>query len=401
MNQEFPKILFIGAVTFEEISGSHSFFYRLFTGYPADRLMVIGSHRSRNPIFPPKRLPDVSYIILEEKVGLMKDAPANISFFSKLMLYHHILKQLQASYDFIEQVAKKFNPDLILTLSMDYYWYLAYQLSKRLNIPLELVLHDRWESSTMGRITMFLSPNFRKVFKYARHRFCISPSMENYYYNQLGIHSDILYPISRIKVTNHSSTRNRQFLNLVFFGNIWYHHPTLIKLAHVLYDKNIELVLFSNKDVDFFKSHGLKTSNVTAKFFLEDHEDLLDWCRANADILYLPMHFDDYHKQNIKCSFPSKIADYTSLGLPIIIHAPSNSSVAEFAAANSGCKFAEVVTSDSEDELAAALDRLMNSQYREQLGRNSLLIWHKFFDPEVVRSSFFEKIFINASPKTS
>lgn len=399
MDQELPRILFIGAVTFEEISGSHSFFYRLFKGYPPDKLVVVGSHKARNPIFPSKRLPGVNYVILEEQFDFKEIAPVSNNPFSILRFYYQTLKQIVKSYCLIRQVAKSFQPDLILTLSMDYYWYLAYRLSKSLDIPLELVLHDRWEATTLVRIAIRLYPQFKKVYQYAQHRFCISPSMESYYYNQLSMHGDILYPISRKKAISCSLARNKKPLTVVFFGNIWYHLPTLIDLAHLLSKQNIELVIFSNRNLEFFQSRGLKTSNVTAHVFWEEHDDLLNWCQENVDILYLPMHFDNYQKQEIQCSFPSKIADYTSLGLPVIIHAPRNSSVVEFAAMNAGYPFAEVVTSDSEDELAAAIDRLTDVEYRKRLGRNSLYIWHQFFDPEVVRKSFFEKLSIEITSK--
>lgn len=393
MSCNFPKILFIGAITFEEISGSHSFFYRLFTGYPAEKLMVIGSHKSRNPIFPSIRLPGVNYTILEEYIRSSKFNQNKILF--KLQSYYYIIEQIIKSFNQAKQIAKDFAPDLILTLGMDFYWYLAYKISRELDIPLELVLHDHWEPNTDPMIVKYLTPKFKEVFKHARNRFCISPTMEKYYYDKLGLHSDILYPISRQKKTTKDlSIKDGKRLTVVFFGNIWENQPTLIKLAHLLYKKNAELVVFSNRDISFFQEHGLLTPNLTANFFFKEHEELLNWCQQNADILYLPMPFNNSKQEMVRCSFPSKIADYTLLGLPVIIHAPQISSIVEFATINSDYKFAEVVINDSEDELAAAVDALMDAKYREILGRNSINIWHKFFDPAVVRTSFFEKISI-------
>jgi len=66
--KHLPKIVFIGAVTFEETTGSHLLFYRLFKDYPPEKLMIIGSHKFRNPTFPPSRLPKVIYHLIEDIV---------------------------------------------------------------------------------------------------------------------------------------------------------------------------------------------------------------------------------------------------------------------------------------------------------------------------------------------
>ncbi len=385
-----PKILFLGAITFEETSGSHTLFYRLFKNYPPEKLVVIGSHKSRNPRFPKATLPNVKYHIIKDS-----ESPTitfrRIPFIRKIKQRLYIARLLQFYFQKIEGIIKDFKPDVILSLTMDYHWYVAYHISKKMDIPLDLVLHDRWEPNVDKYIRTFLQGKFRKVFSYARNRFCISPTMEHFYFEQLGIHSDVVYPIGTLQNYEKHEEKVVEPLKIVYFGNIWAPQPTLIQLAHLLDKKGMELVIFSNQDIEFFKKNGLKSSNLIAYPFRKQAE-LMAWCNAHASIFYLPMYFDEKEKDMIRCSFPSKLVDYTSLGLPVIIHAPERSSIVQFTKQYHNLPFAEVITNEDEISLEKAISALMNEQHRKKLGDNSLKIWRKVFAPEVVRKTLFDKI---------
>jgi len=292
---------------------------------------------------------------------------------------------------------ESYKPDLILTLTMYFEWQIAYKIARRLQLPLELVLHDRWESFVNPYSAKQMRPKFKKVYQFAKHRFCISPTMEKLYHQETGVRGDVLFPIGNDHIPSvelvHDDLVNQEkkHLTVVFFGNIWRPLPTIIDLAHCLFEKGIKLVLFSNRDINFLREHGLQTPNVSAKHFLPNNE-LLTWCKMNADILYLPKSFDNDQELLIQYSFPSKLVDYTSLGLPIIIHAPRIASIVEFAEANKDTKFAEVVTSNEPDALASSITALMDEDYRNKLGKNSLKVWQRFFAAKVVKSHFFDKI---------
>ena len=387
-----PRILFIGSVTFEETSGSHTIFYRLFKNYPSDCLLVIGSHKSRNPSFPTKRLPKVTYFLTEQlglpifRLRIAKHLP----FIRRFHSYISIL-ELFSSFFKIKRIAKSFKPDIILTLTMDVHWYLAYRLSMSMDIPLDVVLHDKLEWFIPQRLQPFFEEQFKRVYTQARNRFCISPTMEQFYYKRMGIHAEVSYPIGTANKVNFLNKPNNINPTIVFFGNIWLPQPTIIELAHLLDKKRGNITLFSNRDLSFFRRHGLRTGNLVANSFRKN-EDLLKWCNQYADILYLPMYFDENEKDMVECSFPSKLIDYLSLGLPIIIHAPANSSIVEFAKMNKDLPFAEIVVSNDKKKLEACLCKLLDLEYRQQLGHNATKVWDKYFAPEVVRQAFFEKI---------
>lgn len=373
-----PKILFIGAVTFEETTGSSLFFYRLFRNYPPRKLVVIGGEKYENPIFPKARIPQVKYHILGDEIQHPNELPA------------YYLKVID--------IAKSFNPDLILSLTMGFQWEIAFKVASFFKIPLDLILHDMLETHVDFRFFPNFNAKFEQVFKYARNRFCISPTMEKIYYQRFGIASEVLFPIGKElrKDFKQQYKAKKKPIKVVYFGNIWRNTPTvstLITLAHLIHKKGIELIVFSNESIAFFQEHGLKTTNVVANLFWK-HDELLAWCKENASIFCLPMPFEAKFKAVVQHSFPSKITDYTSLGLPVLVHAPKWASITKFVEANHKYHFAELITNESEAALENAIDTLMDTNYRRQLGENSWQLWQCFFNPKVVQKNFYTKISI-------
>ena len=94
-------------------------------------------------------------------------------------------------------------------------------------------------------------------------------------------------------------------------------------------------------------------------------------------IFCVPIHLqyilEEKNSHMVRFSFPSKLIDYTYLGLPILIQAPKSSSLVEFTEKNEKYKFAEVVVDNSENAVELTLDRLADEKYRKKLGKNALL----------------------------
>lgn len=394
--RNYPKVLFIGASTFEETVGTHMLLYRMFKTYPADKLMVIGSHRYRNPIFPPSRLPDVTYEIREEADFFHHRLRRALSPRYQILSrgYYPLLFRTQTWIHEreIAPFVQAYQPNIILSLTMNYRWYVAYKVARKLQIPLALILHDQWEPSVGPFMTQMMRPKFEEAYRFAKHRFCISPTMERLYFEQTGIRGDVLYPIGAdAPPANRQRREEKKELTVLFFGNLWHVQPIIVDLAHQLAKKGIELIVYSNQDLTYFIENGLQTSNVQARSFIPN-EELLAWSKEHADILYLPVYFEKEYEREVQYSFYSKLVDYLSLGLPILIQAPQISSLVEFVEQHDALPFAEIVTSNEPDALEPAITALLDSDYRKTLGENSLRVWRQCFAGDVVRSGFFNKL---------
>jgi hypothetical protein len=92
---------------------------------------------------------------------------------------------------------------------------------------------------------------------------------------------------------------------------------------------------------------------------------LREWFRAEADCLLLVQSMAIESRTLVSTAFPSKWTDYATVGLPIMVWAPPESSSARFVSTQPGC--AELVTSSRAEELEASIVRLGSSAHRRAL----------------------------------
>jgi hypothetical protein len=82
----------------------------------------------------------------------------------------------------------------------------------------------------------------------------------------------------------------------------------------------------------------------------------------------------------VATAFPSKWADYSTLGLPVMVWAPQGSSSARFVSEHPGC--AELVTSSDLSAVESAIARLEGSaDYRRSLAETLLALSRDAFGP--------------------
>ena len=109
--------------------------------------------------------------------------------------------------------------------------------------------------------------------------------------------------------------------------------------------------------------------------------------RKEAHGLFVPMSFDAADRTNMELAFPSKLADYTSVGLPLLIYGPPYCSAVAWARANA-C-VGEVVTTDEGVDLSQALERLARDPlWRVELGRRAIEVGRQHFAHEAVQKIF-------------
>ncbi|HET6370269.1 MAG TPA: methyltransferase domain-containing protein, partial [Nitrospiria bacterium] len=101
--------------------------------------------------------------------------------------------------------------------------------------------------------------------------------------------------------------------------------------------------------------------------------------------------FAECHGPNMKLSFPSKLADYTATGLPILIWAPPYSSAVRWARENEGA--AEVVDNQNPAALEKAVKRLTgNGDHQTRLGKTALDMGRAYFSHDAACAAFRELV---------
>jgi glycosyltransferase involved in cell wall biosynthesis len=218
--------------------------------------------------------------------------------------------------------------------------------------------------------------------------------MADTYHERYGVSGTVLLPSRAADAPVFNAPperlgRNGHPLTCVFAGtiNTLGYVRALRALADALMPLQGRLLLFGPLTPDQAADAGLATPNVEVRGLLRSAA-LIQRCRDEADVLFLPMSFAEADKANMQISFPSKLTDYTAMGLPLLIHGPEYCSAVRWAREHSGV--AEVVDTDDVDRLAEALKRLeRNPEYRMRLAAEALAVGNRLFSHTAARATFY------------
>lgn len=354
-----PRLLYAGDVPVEASYHGSALLYRLLQTYPVDRLRVVEGN-----IFPAgtdRQLPGVHY----DRLGVGRPRLLNSRLHDWYAAWLAAGAGRRARQ--LSALTAPFTPDAVLTVAHGYTWVTAARLAAAHRVPLHLIVHDDWPSAAPALARRLVTRQLGEVYRQAASRLCVSPFMAAEYARAYGAAGSVLYPSraadapefpgppARLRRPDHPFT-------VAFAGTV--NSPGYGRLLRGLADC---LELFEGRLLLF----GPQTSNPAAaglahpRIRLEGlltSADLMARLRAEADVLFLPMSFADRDRLNMRMSFPSKLTDYTSVALPLLICGPADCSAVQWATAYPGV--AEVVTSEHREALTAAVARLATDPER-------------------------------------
>jgi hypothetical protein len=103
------------------------------------------------------------------------------------------------------------------------------------------------------------------------------------------------------------------------------------------------------------------------------------------------MPYREQDRPNAEVSFPSKLADCTAVGVPLIVDGPEYCSAVRWARENHGV--AEIITDESVDALAEAVARLLKDPaHRLQLANEAIRLGQQYFGFDRAVSILYSKL---------
>lgn len=134
-------------------------------------------------------------------------------------------------------------------------------------------------------------------------------------------------------------------------------------------------------------------ANVEHKEFVP--YDQLPYEFGSTDFLILPYDFSPESLAYIKYSMPTKASEYMASGSPIIIYAPEETALVQYAKKNS---WASIITEQDTTALTAALKKLiLDKAYRENFAATAKKLAEKRHDTKVVTKDFQKTIMTAAN----
>jgi glycosyltransferase involved in cell wall biosynthesis len=218
--------------------------------------------------------------------------------------------------------------------------------------------------------------------------------MASEYRRTLGVEGTVLYP-SRDADTPYfekppEACSTKRPITFAYAGTINSngYANALATLAITLEELGCRMVVYSGLDTATIKKFGLDRANVSVFPFIPSNQ-LIQTLRKEADVLFVPMDFDLENSANMKVGFPSKITEYTAVGLPLLIWGPSYCSAVRWAEENQGV--AEVVKVPDKAAFSNSVRMLVEQEkYRYQIASEAITRGQQYFSHASVTKQFFE-----------
>jgi len=273
-------------------------------------------------------------------------------------------------------------------------WLAGWQLSLQRRIPFHLIAHDDfvYRSRFPAWSAAWAEGKFGEAYRAASGRFCISDTMAEIYRARFGVPGAVIYPTHNGKRDNREISprvsRASATLTFAYGGSI--NSATdmeqIVAFARVVTARGHRLVAFSPQHAQL--AARAAAAGATIETHAPVHSDeLVARLRADADCLLLPQSMVEADRSWVATAFPSKWADYSTLGLPVLVWAPEGASSARFVTEHPGC--AELVTSADPTAVEVAIARLEGSaDYRRSLAETLLALSRDTFDPHAAFDRF-------------
>lgn len=366
MSSGLPRLAFVSDVPVQNTYHGSALMYRLLADYEKDNLLIVESNLASSD--PALRIPQVSYQSVSVGNKRLLNTRFHRHYRAALTLRHSLLplRQLNAILD-------DFGPEAILSVTHGFLWQQAAHYARSRGLPLHLIHHDDWPSivSEPGLMRNLINSSFGAAYRQAQSRLCVSPGMAEEYQRRYGVTGQVFYPFrsSQCAPLPPLEGRDPSSFSVAFAGtiNTSGYADLLRTLALHLVARQGRLTIYGPIDADLAAKSGLDLPNVDLKGFVPSHE-LHGRLRAEADVLFAPMSFAPADRINMQMGFPSKLADYTAMGLPILICGPADCSAVRWAMENPGAAECSV----SPDDFPSALDRLRLPRYRKTLAEGAL-----------------------------
>ena len=367
-------MLYVGDVPVEASYHGSALLHRLLSDYPPDRLTVL---ETAAPSQAARRLANVNYI--SQPIG--KQRWLNTRFHPYAVAWFtHAAKRVAPQ---LSQSINGFEYESVVTVAHGFGWLAAAEIANKRRVSLHLMVHDDWPrvANIAPQFRNSLDAQFANVYRQARSRLCVSPAMSRFYEERYGAPATVIYPTRAADCPDFAEPPaklacNEKPFTIAFAGTINTdgYVQALIALREALKQVNGRLLIFGPTQ---FALNDPNTKNCG----LVRSAELLRHLREEADALFVPMSFAESDRANMELAFPSKLADYTATGLPLLIYGPNYCSAVAWARENPGV--AEIVA-DTED-LSTAVARLANDpEHRTALGARALQVGREYFNHESV-----------------
>jgi glycosyltransferase involved in cell wall biosynthesis len=387
----YSKLLYLGDVPVESTVYGAVLLHRLLAAYPPADLVVLEANAWKSRL--DRRLTAIRYETFPMGNSRLLNSRLRALYGSWLLL------RMRSKWKCVDSLLQPFSPQAVVTVTNGYSWLAAAEYALLKKLPLHLILHDDWPgrdlviSPLRGRAQRLLAHYYRA----AASRLCISPAMAQVYRNEFSAPATVLYPCSAnvaeaYREPPEAILRELTHPIIAFGGTVSGagQAQALRVVAEALVSCGGRLLLYGPMTRERSRALGLDLPNIELQGMLSSAAMMRSF-RERADVLLLPQSFLERDRRQSVMSFPSKIADYTAVGLPLLIVAPQFSSLVQWCSHIYG--LAEIVTEQQPGAVQSAIQKLMSSPHdRQRLAVRALEVHRNYFSHATVWAQFSDAL---------
>ncbi len=237
-----------------------------------------------------------------------------------------------------------------------------------------------------NKLDSFIAQFFlKRLLQKSKQLLCISQGLREKLQKYIKNNAEVILPVFRLidKTKINPSKLNRDAMKIVFTGGLSFLYNDTIKLFDTFLagynfenDTKHQLIIqtYSQKK----KFDDLKLSENSIYRTSVDREQAVK-ILYEADIFLIPYSFSSQHQEIVSTSFPQKFAQIIQFQKPILVFAPSYSSLGSFCMENS-MRF--LVNTTENSDLSSVFNQILNES--NQMNYNE--IYESNFSPKVASS---------------
>ena len=391
-----PRMLIVWSWLPSNHLGAGILMRRLFADYPSGRLWALTSYHSVRGLAEHDPAPPAERQIPVPEVRIHRRWTGSLSLLLNYMLIPWTVRRGV-------QLVRAEQIEAIFTVPWDHFTIAAYFIHRITGLPIYMYVMDDPAGTRQigaGQPVMY-SLFMPRLLRAARRVWGVSDGMCEYFEMTYGVKCMPLLPLLDLENFRRKSVGKAVgadgTFHIVYTGSIYSAQLDSVRRLVRVVNKdsgenghrkvNLRLTLYTS-----LPQHVLEEMNLVGKNIRRCEVDNKDIPRvmAEADVAFLPLSFEPSMRHVVETSFPSKIGEYLASGIPILVHAPSYSSVARYCRENN-CGL--VVAEPSETSLRDALNRLISDgAIREKLSARALEVAAENHDVNRIVPAFFEQI---------
>lgn len=387
--QDYPRVLVVSPIKFNQQAGGGVTMGNLFRGWPQNAIAQIHSDM----------FTEADYSVCSQYFYLpsnQKPKPSEIPLKEQLLIW-----------------CKTFKPDIIFARPIDhpnFYWWLPQELSKELDIPIATNIMDDWPAryearedlEDGGASKLLLQENLQEMFDNAVINIGISPEMCRAYQQR---YSNEFVPFHNCIDVLEWSTITKSYeitgeFTLLYLGvvtqdkELWSLkdvRDTVLELRDQGYAINMQIYSapFCKSIIEEYLEHkpGIEYAGYV-------HPSKLPRILSEADLLVLPINFDEASLKYVGYSIQTKVPEYMASGTPILAYgSPVSPNISYANRDNWG-----LVVDKPDKELLkqAIVSVIKDSELRSRLGKYARNLAFRNHDAKVIRENY-RQLMVNAA----